>query len=130
MEILGKYGSFISGMVGAIVVFAGGLIGLRVRQAGLVTSVNGLMTSVDELKKQIDKINDLRRTDKREVLMHTDAMTRHFHRDIQVLREELKDRSTQHDKLMNQRMDDLQNQLRWISGSLKTMRGSNKKMRR
>lgn len=98
MEILGKYGSFISGMIGASLVMIGGLLSMKSQQIKL-TSV------IETEQERIKLLEEQRKNDRKDLYEHINAVSEHLHTDVRQLKTDLNDRADRSDSAIARQLD-------------------------
>ena len=98
MEILGKYGSFLSGMIGAAVVMIGGLVGMKSQQVRLTSLIKSEQDRIRLIEKQ-------RQEDRKDLYEHVQAINQHLHNDVKQLKSDMNARADRTDNAIARQLD-------------------------
>ena len=99
-DFFSSYGSFLSGLLGAMIVVAGAILHIRQRQAEIATKVE-LCTQDRALQR--DRIIRLEKSavdQKREIIAYVDNVSKHVHDDMRQLKNDISARADRSDKLL------------------------------
>lgn len=98
MEILGKYGSFLSGMIGAAVVMIGGLVSMKSQQIRLTSLIKSEQDRIRLIEQQ-------RQEDRKDLYEHVQAISQHLHGEVKQLKSDMNARADRTDNAIARQLD-------------------------
>ena len=106
-DFFSSYGSFLSGVIGALVVVVGGLLAIRQRQAEIATKVDICAKDRDIQRQRISMLEQQHHAQKKEILQHVNDVTTHMHSDMNQLRADMCARADRSDKVLSDQLGTL-----------------------
>ena len=99
-DFFSSYGSFLSGVIGALIVVIGGILAMRQKQAEIATKVE-LCTQDRALQRErIVRLEKNTADQKREIIAYVDNVSKHVHDDMRQLKNDISARADRSDKLL------------------------------
>jgi len=103
-DLLGTYGSFLSGVIGALVVVIGGLLAIRQRQAEIATKVDICAKDREVQRQRIVMLEQQQHVQKKEIIQYVNDVTNHVHADMNQLRADMCARADRSDKVLSDQL--------------------------
>lgn len=103
-DFFSSYGSFLSGVIGALVVVIGGLLALRQKQAEIATKVDVCAKDRDIQRQRISMLEQQHHAQKKEIIQYVNDVTTHVHQDMNQLRADMCARADRSDKVLSDQL--------------------------
>ena len=103
-DFFSSYGSFLSGVIGALVVVIGGLLAIRQKQAEISTKVDICAKDREMQRQRIVSLEQQQQIQKKEILQYVNDVTNHVHQDMNQLRADMCARADRSDKVLSDQL--------------------------
>ena len=103
-DFFSSYGSFLSGVIGAMVVLIGGLLAIRQKQAEIATKVDICAKDREVQRQRIVMLEQQQHVQKKEIIQYVNDVTKHVHADMNQLRADMCDRVDRSDKVLSDQL--------------------------
>ena len=103
-DFFSSYGSFLSGVIGALVVVIGGLLAIRQRQAEIATKVDICAKDREVQRQRIVMLEQQQHVQKKEIIQYVNDVTTHVHQDMNQLRSDMCARADRSDKVLSDQL--------------------------
>ena len=103
-DFFSSYGSFLSGVIGALVVVIGGLLAIRQKQAEIVTKVDICAKDREMQRQRIVSLEQQQQIQKKEIIQYVNDVTTHVHQDMNQLRADMCARADRSDKVLSDQL--------------------------
>ena len=100
-DFFSSFGSFLSGVIGALVVVIGGLLAMRQRQAEIATKVDIYAKDREVQRQRIVALEQQHHMQKKEIIQYVNDVTTHVHQDMNQLRADMCARADRSDKVLS-----------------------------
>ena len=103
-DFFSSYGSFLSGVIGALIVVIGGILAMRQKQAEIATKVDICAKDREVQRQRIVLLEQQHHSQKKEIINYVNDVTTHFHNDMNQLRADMCARVDRSDKVLSDQL--------------------------